>query len=1318
VGGSDGTNVLSTAEIFDPATGTFTAAGNMAFARVYHSATSLANGKILVGGGQSAEHLSSLEIFDPATGKFTTLSAALTVPRSKHSAMVLNDGRIMFIGGEKEELLYVDVNSQSTDDNISPTVVFSPDSKTGFVPYTGSGVVVAFSADTGAVIKRIVTGGYPTFITPLPDKRTLAIVSALDNKIFMLDMQELALKSTYSFKGTFGFGSLLTLSPDGGTGYISSTATGEVIKFDIATGNELGRISTLDAPAQITVTKDGTLLVVDVASAQVVFINAANMTEKYRMSPLADKDNDGDEDYPATNFTIFNKPVLNPDETVGLIGSQDVGTSSVLCSNNTALTFNVSSGEIVNSAEIGCTPGYTTLLPTNTFWAIIGQGNLSLVPTWSPDISIIDGYSLGNPLNSANILVSPDAKYAYYTLASSDLLVQQDIGTRAIVGAYRVGDYPNEVVDQASSLAITPDMRTMAVLNFASNEVDLLTDNTALRQTKYLSYLNEFAGLSLVNLSDRPTKLTITALLNSGTEYEEDEEEDDLPNPAVINLAGNAQYVGDVADLYGFNTNTANTGRLLIESDQPDVAGSSMTGKIRASFPGSYVSNMYAFPLQADYKQSLHNFIIPEIPQDTKASVELNLVNPNYNVSSYDVFHYGTDGTELQSREEQSINGSVRETKTLADFLSTVAAGRVLVFGGYNANTTVDAGYSFDISSKSFTNSATLGSSPRQGHTATALQSKKILLTGGKSGSRILKSADVYDPLSGSFVPTSGAMRYERYRHTATRLASGKVLIAGGQNRYSINNTAELFDVTEDDHGRFIPIAQTMKYARDGHTATLLNDGTVLLAGGIDGWSVTNTAELYIPGDSLFTETPRMSTARVFHTATKLPNGKVFIAGGYNGSYLKTTEIYDPATGLFTPGASMIGERSQHTATLLSNGAILIAGGKDSTGPLDTAEIYDPAKNTFLATEEIMAAKRYGHTATLLDDDTDESNGDNDQVVIVGGFGINDCYPDTDDDDDDDDSDSGDECDDKDDDGINHVLNSAEIYSPVTQTFTRTSGDLAQAIQAHTATLIESTNQGYIRMESEKGVLLNEIYSNEEGLVTASIYGLDIDKNVGVTRLYSPYFVISSAKETLLNIVNGNQDSESLVTIKLYSKDGQVLATSQSWLLAMNAQLKGNLWELFGKAINLRNQTGWIEIISSKDQLVGAVSFKDVEDLKYRTSAELSGKAIERFLYPIISEDVTYQTEIFLLNSGGQASNAIVELWSTEGGSPKASTTVSLLPGKQYSGYLRDLFPGMQPQTTGNIRIRSDQPLHSLAILSAKDLKFISAEPPVPYPGQ
>ncbi|MBN1570393.1 MAG: hypothetical protein JXA73_21300 [Acidobacteria bacterium] len=1284
-GGWNGTNTLASAEVFDPETETFTSVGNLAFARINHTASLLSDGKVLIAGGKADQHLDSLELFDPAANSFTLLPAAMTMPRSMHSAIALADGRIMLVGGENSELLYFDVNSQSIADNVSPNIIASSDSKTAFVPYTGSGVVAAFSTETGAVIKKIITGGKPAFMTELPDGETLAVVSVLDNRIFTIDMKDMLLKNTYSFNGSFGFGSLLTLSPDGGTGYISSTSTGSVIKFDMETGNELGRLTNMQAPAQITITKDGnTLLIVDTMANNVVIADASAMTVKARVLPL--------EDYSAASFTIFNKAVLNADETMAVIGSQDSNSSSD-CVVNAAFVFDPATGEILETAAIGCIPGYTTFLPTGTYWLILGQGNISQIPSWAPESSFVNKYTLGTPMGSANVIITKDAKYAYYALSSADVVVQQDIGTRAIVGSFSVGDDPDKVLDQASSLAVTPDEKTMIVLNFSSNELDLLGDAAVFRNTKYISQQNQFTGLSMVNVSDTPATLTITAFLNSGILAAAN----DIVNPVSLEVGPNSQASVDLSSLYDFDPDDTNEGRLFIQSDNPGVTGFSMTGKVRADFLQSRVVDMFAFPLQTDYRESLRNWIIPEIPQSDDAKIELNFFNPNYNSSPYTVTHYGTDGTELETKRDLTVNASVRETKALSDLLTTAQAGRVLIVGGNDLKSTWDSASTFSVSAKTFTSTTRLLNFARHGHAVSQLSNQKVLITGGKRGTAVTKSAELYYPIEGFFRPTAGTMRTQRYRHTSTRLAGGKVLLAGGQSSRSFNKTAELYDPNED---AFEPTAGDMTSARDAHTATLLPDGRVLIVGGIDGISVSATAELYQPETSLFTLTGRMTAGRAFHTAVLLPSGKVLIAGGYNGSYLDSAELYDPETGLFTSAGSMTGARSNHTATLLSNGTVLIAGGRDSEGSLNTAEIYDPLAGTFLPTEGTMVSTRRMHTATLLDDDTD---GIDDKVLITGGFGM--ILDDDEEDDDDPDQDGLDE---------EHVLKTAELYDPVTRQFSRTTGDLSQAVQVQAAILLQSNDQGYLRVQSDLGLLFSEIYSI--GGASASINGIDIDKHTGVTRIYSPLFVIKPDFATAVNIINANQDSEAFITIRLHAEDGSLLSSPVVWLISPNGQLKGDLWDIFHNDTSLLNRTGWIEVTSTVDKVVGTVTFTDPDDT-IRTSIQLSGFPMSRFLFPLVSEDATYQTEISLLNTGDQTASVLLELWGTAG-TLDAFANVSLPPNRRLTGFLGDIFPDIQPHLTGNVRIISDRPLHGFAILSARDLTFITAEPPVPYPGQ
>lgn len=170
---------------------------------------------------------------------------------------------------------------------------------------------------------------------------------------------------------------------------------------------------------------------------------------------------------------------------------------------------------------------------------------------------------------------------------------------------------------------------------------------------------------------------------------------------------------------------------------------------------------------------------------------------------------------------------------------------------------------------------------------------------------------------------------------------------------------------------------QKMTAQRASHSATLLNNGKVLIAGGFVGEENSlASAETFDPMTNSFSQAESMRVARSSHTATLLPNGKVLIAGGFNGNYLDSAELYDPLTGKFTLTPKMTAARSGQVAVLLNNGKVLLAGGVGTGWTfLASAEIYDPLSNTFTATGA-MTIPRESHTVTLLKDG---------QVLITGG---------------------------------------------------------------------------------------------------------------------------------------------------------------------------------------------------------------------------------------------------------------------------------------------------------------------------------------------
>jgi hypothetical protein len=317
-----------------------------------------------------------------------------------------------------------------------------------------------------------------------------------------------------------------------------------------------------------------------------------------------------------------------------------------------------------------------------------------------------------------------------------------------------------------------------------------------------------------------------------------------------------------------------------------------------------------------------------------------------------------------------------------------MADGRTLIAGGQgDGGCDPTCGFPriaeiYDPPMQSFTTVGKM-SVGRNAATATLLQNGRVLITGGfnvdgSTGSTFLSSAEIFDPATATFSPT-GAMNVARYRHSATLLANGTVLIAGGRTGNQIEATTEIYDPAT---GVFTQAA-AMVAARYDHTVTPLPDGRLLIAGGGGPGGFLSSAELYNPALGTFTPTGSMTSVRHAHTATLLDNGKVLLAAGDSPATVTvltaSAELFDPITGTFSSTGSLNVARHYHTATRMPSGRVLIAGGDGNGGlNLSSAELYDPAAGVFRSIAP-MQNGRTMHTASLLADGS---------VLLAGGIGV------------------------------------------------------------------------------------------------------------------------------------------------------------------------------------------------------------------------------------------------------------------------------------------------------------------------------------------
>jgi Bacterial Ig-like domain (group 2)/Putative Ig domain/Kelch motif/Galactose oxidase, central domain len=893
VGGSDGNSSvpLATAELYDPATSTFTATGSMSTPRDGSTATLLNNGKVLIAGGNDGfNSLASVELYDPSTGIFSPTGSMIS-PRSSPSATQLNNGKVLIVGGS----------------SLATSELYNPATGT----FSASGTMA--------------TARYGHSATLLNNNKVL-ILSGFNGISAYLASPELYDVSTGAFTSLTGL-----TSP-----FFNHTAT-LLINGTVLIAGGFDGTNSLSA-AQIY----------DPVSS--TFSNTGSMTVG-RMSHTATLLDNGE---------------------VFVAGGENVV--------NNGGTF-VSSAEVYQPNTLA-PPGLVSIAVTPANPSVLGGATQKFVAT-----ATFNGGST-QTLGSV-IWTSSNTSIAVIT---NDLSNRGSAYVRALTGSATIRAYAGSICGStALTVSAGPNIVSMRIATFTvgvAGSFDVMAFGVP------SPTFSETGALpSGVTLDSATGLLSGTPARGSGGVYPIilTAQNGVLPNatqaftltvneaPSFTSASSGAFTLGVpgsfTATAYAFPPPTFSESGALPPGVTFNTATSVLSGTPLGAVGGVYVITFTAQNgISPDGTQTFA-LTVQQLPAITSVAAK------GFTLGVPGTFTVTATGVPPPTFSESgalpagvAFNGA---TGVLSGIPTTFTTGDYpITFTALNG-VPPNATQNFVLSVTNWVSAGSM-TTARTEHTATMLNNGKILIAGGLAGNNALASAELYDPATGMFSAT-GSMATARYFHTATLVNDGKVLIVGG---FSPSGIAELYDPAT---GIFRP-SGSLNINRYDHTATLLANGTVLIAGGRDLFNDPGSlasAEVYDPSTETFTAISNMTEQRSEHTATRLNNGKVLIAGGRTSTvsgatYWSSAELYDPATSTFSATGGMSTLRASHVATLLNDGTVLVTGGGNlQTFWLASAELYSPATATFSATGS-MATARFEHTQTLL-------NSGN--VLVAGGDG-------------------------------------------------------------------------------------------------------------------------------------------------------------------------------------------------------------------------------------------------------------------------------------------------------------------------------------------
>lgn len=932
VGGFDGTTVLGTAQLYDPVTNTWSTAAAPADRRANHTATLLPSGKVLVVAGNNESILNTVEIYDAATNSWA-VARQLTVARMNHTATLMPSGRVLVVGGFRIGAL-------------DSAVLYDPPTDTWITALT---LAMPRSAHTATLMpngKVLVTGG--------------------------LNGSN-AVSSAELFDATTGWSAAPAMGAARQAHAATLLSTGEVLVAGGAVGNaagstRLGGAETYDpttnrwtyADSLVAARSQATLT--SLPNGQLLLAGGADAAGPLASAELYDRTTP----YYAIWVPGGTLAAGRRDHTTTALpsGKALVVGGGLASSSNSALSsaelYDPAANAFTAAAPLAVARRYhsATLMPSGKVLVVGGFNGTSMLNT----AVLYDPAT--NAWSGAGTMGRSRSLHTATLLSSGKVLI--------VGGTEDGGGMPNtaEVYDPATN-AWTP-AGTITTVRF-HHVAGLLGSGKVL----IAGGDNGPSAFNSVEIYDPATNAWSPGPPMSSARQEAVGVM--LPSGRFL-VAGGVDVSGTVvgsAEQYDPATNSWSGVAGMSTQRRWHVASLLPSGKVLVAGGVDAYFNYDAYDSAELYDPVLNLWTFAGgfgthrygHTLTTLASGKVMIVGGTDGTTSYaGTMLYQPQSTTLSSNVAAAPSGRGGHTATV---LST---GRLLLAGGADASGAIGTAQRYDPSADTWSAGAGF-TTARRSHTATTLPDGRVLAIGGLGSAGALASVERYD-LAANQWSTAGPLATARRSHTATLLPTGQVLAAGGFGTDALSSAERYDPATNAWTG-----AGTLTTARYQHASTLLPSGKVLVSGGrsASAGTVLNTAELYDPANDSWTAAGTFSASRELHTSTLLPSGKVLLIGGRSGaSYRGALVIYDPATGAWaTLDSGLVTATFSHTATLLPSGRVLIAGGdRGDGGGQRRVAIYDPATEV-VSPAAPLAVPRYGHTATLLPTG---------KVLIAGGF--------------------------------------------------------------------------------------------------------------------------------------------------------------------------------------------------------------------------------------------------------------------------------------------------------------------------------------------